>query len=197
MPRHSLYWGPLKRLAREKTLMSFHTKALFRYSATYMLVFLAGLAQAAAADNPFYFGINGGQTRVTSNSGQDYQDATSLGLKLGMRLYADKSYWTGTELVYTRTTAKESVSRSGATVSSYEANTLGLFLLGRTRGSVYVKGKIGAAKRVIEVDNSVSQDTTRAAAGIGIGIRQGRAALEFEYTQYGDDLTIFSVGYIF
>jgi len=60
-----------------------------------------------------------------------------------------------------------------------------------------VKGKIGAANQVIQVDDVVVQDTTRSSAGVGIGLRQGGAVLEIEYTQYGDDVTIFSVGYVF
>ena len=178
--------------------MATYIRDLILYSALLTFIFFAGFTEADAADNPFYFGLSGGQTRVKNTASQEYQTATSFGIKVGMRLFANESFWTGTEVNYTRTTAKEEVSESGSTtVSTYEAETTGLYLTGRTRGKVYVKGKIGAANQVIEVNDVVVQDTTRGSAGIGLGIRQGRAVLEIEYTQYGDDVTIFSIGYVF
>jgi len=176
--------------------MTAYIKEFIAYSALLFFIFFASFTEADAQEQDFYFGLSGGQTRVKNTSTQEYQAATSFGVKVGMRIFSNESFWSGAELQYTQTTAKEEVNESG-TVSSYEAETTGLYLTGRTRGKVYVKGKIGAANQVIQVDDVVVQDTTRSSAGVGIGIRQGGAVLEIEYTQYGDDVTIFSVGYVF
>lgn len=178
--------------------MATNIRELVVYSALLTFIFFAGFTEADAVEQPFYFGLSGGQTRVKNTSTQQYQDATSWGAKVGIRLFANESFWSGTEVNYTRTTAKEEVTESGTTtVSSYEAETTGLYLAGRTRGKAYIKGKMGAANQLIRINDVVVQDTTRGSAGVGVGLRQGGAVLEVEYTQYGEDVTIFSVGYVF
>lgn len=178
--------------------MAGYVKELIFYSALLTFIFFAGFSEADAKGTPYYFGISGGQTRVKNTSTQQYQDATSLGLKVGVRIFENDTFWTGTELKYTRTTAKEEVRDSNTTTTSkYEVDTTGLYLVGRTLGKVYVKGKLGAANQRISVNDATTRDTTLGSAGIGMGIRQGGAVLEIEYTQYGRDVTLFSVGYVF
>jgi len=178
--------------------MAVYIKEFILYSSLLLVIFFASFSEADAQEQDFYFGLSGGQTRVKNTQTQEYQDATSFGAKVGMRLYSSESIWTGTELKYTRTTAKETVSDSGSSsVSTYEVETTGLYLTGRSRGKVYAKGKIGAAHHIIQVDDVVIQETTRGSAGVGLGIRQGGAVLEVEYTLYGDDVTILSIGYVF
>lgn len=178
--------------------MTAYMKQFIVYTALLFFIFVASFTEADAREQDFYFGLSGGQTRVKNTSTQQYQDATSFGVKVGMRIFSSESFWSGTELNYSQTTAKEEVNNSGSsTVSTYEVDTTGLYLTGRTRGKVYVKGKMGAANQLIHVNDVLTQDTTRGSAGIGIGIRQGGAVLEIEYTQYGEDVTTFSVGYVF
>lgn len=180
--------------------MTANTKEFLFYSTLVLFILVSGFTEAEARgrDESFYFGISGGQTQVKNTSTQEYQDATSFGMKIGVRIFSNESIWTGSELRYTKTTAKEETSQSGSsTSSSYEVETLGLYLAARTRGKAYVKGKLGAANQVITVDDTVIQDTTRGSYGVGVGIHQGGAILEIEYTQYGDDITTVSVGYVF
>ena len=178
--------------------MTAHIRDLIVYASLLLFILIASLSDARANDDEaYYFGISGGQTRVKNTTTQQYQDATSFGLKFGLRLFSNDAIWTGTELKYTQTTAKEQTSQSGSTTSSYEVETTGLYLTARTRGKAYVKAKLGAANQVITVDNTVIQDSTRASYGVGAGVRQGHAVLEVEYTQYGDDVTVFSIGYVF
>lgn len=180
--------------------MATHIREFVFYATLLMFIFLAGFSDAKARDRgeAYYFGISGGQTRVKNTTTQEYQDATSFGMKFGLRLFANDSVWTGSELKYTKTTANEGTSSSETnSTSSYEVVTTGLYLTARTRDKVYVKGKLGAANQVIKVDNKVIRDTTRGSYGVGVGLRQGRAVLELEYTQYGDDVTVISIGYVF
>ncbi len=178
--------------------MTTHIKEFFVYSALLSFIFITSFNDAEAREQDYYFGLSGGQTRVKNTATQEYQDATSFGVKVGMRIYSSESLWAGTELKYTQTTAKEKVNNSGSsTVSTYEVETTGLYLTGRTRSKAYVKGKIGAANQVIQLNDIVIQDSTKGSAGIGVGLRQGAAVLEIEYTLYGDDVTILSIGYVF
>lgn len=180
--------------------MTRYLKELISYSALLVFILFAGFTEAGAreSDNPFYFGISGGQTRVKNTATQEYQDATSFGIQVGVRIYANDFLWSGTELKYTKTTAREEVNEAGSsTISTYEVETTGLYLTGRTRGKAYLKGKVGAANQVIQVNDIAIQDTTRGSYGVGAGVRQGNAILELEYTQYGDDVTVVSVGYVF
>ncbi len=180
--------------------MASYVKEFIFYSSLLIFIFFAGFTEAEAReqDRDFYFGISGGQTRVKNTTTQEYQDATTFGLKVGVRVFSNDAVWTGSEVKYTKTTAKEEVSNAGSsTISTYEVETTGLYLVGRTRGKAYVKGKLGAANQVITVDDVVIQDSTRGSYGVGVGIRQGGAVLEIEYTQYGDDVTVVSVGYVF
>lgn len=178
--------------------MTTYIREFFVYSALLFFIFIASFTEAEAREQDFYFGLSGGQTRVKNTSTQEYQDATSFGVKVGMRIFSSESFWSGAELKYTQTTAKQEVTESGSSsVSTYEVTTTGLYLTGRTRGKAYVKGKMGAANQVIQVNDVTIQDTTRPSVGIGVGLHQGRAVLEIEYTQYGDDVTTLSVGYVF
>lgn len=180
--------------------MASYVKELVFYFTLLVFIFFAGFTEADAreSDNPVYFGISGGQTRVKNTETQQYQDATGFGIKVGMRVYANDAFWSGAEVKYNKTTAREQVNQAGSsTISTYEVKTTGLYLTGRTRGKVYIKGNIGAANQVIHVNDVVIQDTTRGSYGIGLGFRQGGAVLEIEYTRYGSDVTVLSVGYVF
>ncbi len=178
--------------------MMTHVKEFFGYSALLSFVLVIGIGEASAREQDYYFGLSGGQTRVKNTATQEYQDATSFGVKIGIRIYSSDALWAGTELKYTQTTAKEEVNDTGSSsISTYEAQTTGLYLTGRTRGKAYIKGKIGAANQVIQLNDTVIQDSTKGSAGVGVGLRQGAGVLEIEYTLYGDDVTILSVGYVF
>jgi len=170
------------------------------YASLLLFILFTGFTEAEARekDEAYYYGISGGQTRVKNTTTQQYQDATSFGVKFGLRIYSSESVWTGTELRHTKTTAKEETTESGTNkTSSYEVETTGLYLTGRTRGNAYFKAKLGAARQIITVNDDVIQDSTRGSYGVGAGIRQGGATLEIEYTQYGDDVTVVSIGYVF
>jgi len=178
--------------------MTAHLKEFIVYSVLLFFIFVASFTEADAKEQDFYFGLSGGQTRVKNKSTQQYQDATSFGVKLGMRIYSTDSFWSGAEVKHTQTTAKEEVNDAGSSsLSTYEIETTGLYLTGRTRGKAYVKGKIGAANQVIQINDVTIEDTTRGSAGVGLGLRQGGAVLEVDYTWYGEDVTIFSIGYVF
>jgi len=178
--------------------MTIYVKEFITYSALLFFIFIASFSEADAGEQDFYYGLSAGQTRVKNTTTQEYQDATSFGIKVGMRIFSTESFWSGSELKYSQTTSRQEVNDSGgASVSTYTVETTGLYLTGRSRGTAYIKGKIGAANQIIEVDDVVIQDTTRGSYGVGVGLRQGRAVLEIEYTQYGDDVTTFSIGYVF
>ncbi|MDH5445279.1 MAG: hypothetical protein OEY52_06960 [Gammaproteobacteria bacterium] len=180
--------------------MASHIKEFIFYFSLLVFIFIAGFTEAEARerDRDYYFGLSGGQTRVKNTQTQKYQDATTFGVNFGLRVFSNDSIWTGAELRYTQTTAKESVNDSGtSTTSTYEVETTGLYFTGRSRGKAYVKARLGAANQVITVNNAVIQDTTRGSYGLGLGLRQGGAVLEIDYTWYGDDVTVVSIGYVF
>jgi len=70
------------------------------------------------------------------------------------------------------------------------SDTLGLFLVARTRGDVYLKGRLGytrAAQDISYSGSSVSGNVYGLAGGIGAGITLAKGtALEIEYTIYPD-----------
>lgn len=174
-----------------------HLKDSLLYIVLFIFIFIAGFSDAA--ERPVKVGISGGQTRVKNNNTQQYQDAIHIGVTVGAQVVDTPSATAGVEAKYSKTTAKENVTDTNtATTSQYEEETKGLYLTVRNKGSVYLKGKIGAANRTVTTDNAVLVDTTKASAGIGLGIVTAKGSImELEYTQYDRDVSVVSVGYLF
>ena len=68
------------------------------------------------------------------------------------------------------------------------SDTLGLFLVGKTQGDVYIKGRVGYTRVAQDISysgSSISANVYGVAAGLGAGIKLAEgAALEIEYSVY-------------
>ncbi len=68
------------------------------------------------------------------------------------------------------------------------SDTFGLFLVGRSRGDVYFKGRVGYTRVAQDISysgSSISANVYGMAAGLGAGIKLAEgAALEIEYSVY-------------
>jgi len=109
------------------------------------------------------------------------------------------------EFSYTETVSREekNIFKLGPTLK-VSSDTIGLFLVGRSQGDVYVKGRVGYTRMNQEVsylDFSEDDNIYGIAVGLGAGIkiREG-IGLEVEYTLFPDTETLDStelVGGIF
>ena len=152
-----------------------------------------------AADRPIRIGVSGGQTRIENEATQQYQDATQVGVVVGVDLFKARGTILGAEIKYDQTTTKKDVTDTGTmTTSNYEAEQTGLFITGRTAGAFYGKLKLGAINRKVTVNDLITTDETKGAAGIGIGLDTGTGGvMELEYTAYSNNMTIFSINYLY
>lgn len=152
-----------------------------------------------AAERPVRIGVSGGQTRIENEATQQYQDATQVGVVVSLDLVKTRGTILGAELRYDQTTTKKDVTETGAmTTSEYEAEQTGLFVTGRTDSAFYAKAKLGAINRKVTVNDLVTSDETKGAAGIGIGLDTGSGGvMEIEYTIYSNNVTIVSISYLY
>jgi opacity protein-like surface antigen len=125
-----------------------------------------------------YLGVQAGQFSLEADtSGSDSVDMDHLGFTFG----GDINEYLALEFAYSQTVSEE--RDAGATSST---DTMGLFLVGRTQGPVYFKGRVGYS--IVEQDiDLVSADINDNVYGIAYGIGAGikfnnTLALEIEYT---------------
>ncbi len=106
---------------------------------------------------------------------------------MGFTFGGDVNDYLGLEFAYTQTVSDERTDKFGPTLTA-STNTLGLYLVGRTQGDVYFKGRVGYTKvnQDIEFLGSTGDDNIYGIAyGLGGGIKFGDTiALEIEYTVF-------------
>lgn len=174
-----------------------HFKDSILYVLLFIFIFFAGFSDAA--ERPFKLGVTGGQTRIKNSTTQQYQEATHVGVTAAVNVMNTPSLIAGAEGKYTKTTSREDVTDIiNSTTTQYEEEVKALYLTAKNKGPVYLKAKIGAANRIVKTDNTVLIDTIKTATGIGLGIETNRGGvMELEYTQYDNDTSVVSVGYLF
>ncbi|MCG8434964.1 MAG: porin family protein [Gammaproteobacteria bacterium] len=86
----------------------------------------------------------------------------------------------------------------GTETSDFDFKTLSAYLVWRSRGDVYFKGKLGYSENKFDIDGTSDEDLFTDAGdddysvGIGFGLRSG---WEVELVRYTDDVLTLSVGY--
>ena len=171
-----------------------------KYIGSTTLVVLTLLSiRIEAAERPVRIGVSGGETRIKNEATQEYENATQVGVVVGVDLVKTRGTVLGAEVRYDQTTTKKDVTDTATTTTSqYESEQTGLFVTGRTDGAFYAKAKLGAINRKVTVNDLVTKDETKGAAGIGIGLDTGTGGvMELEYTAYSNNITIFSINYLY
>jgi len=125
-----------------------------------------------------YLGVQAGQLSLEADaSGSDSVDMDHVGFTFG----GDINQYLGLEFAYSQTVSEE---RDAGTTSS--TDTLGLFLVGRTQGDVYLKGRVGYTIVDQDIDlvvTEIDDNVYGIAYGLGAGIKfNNTLALEIEYT---------------
>lgn len=127
-----------------------------------------------------YLGVQMGQLSIEADtSGSDSLDMDHIGFTFG----GDINEFLGLEFAYTQT-----VSDERDEVDRGSTNTMGLFLVGRTQGDVYFKGRVGYSivnQEFSLLGTSFDDNVYGIAYGLGGGKRFGETlALEIEYTVF-------------
>lgn len=133
-----------------------------------------------------YLGIRAGQITIDEPvSGSDDVEMENIGFTFS----GDINEYLALEFEYSQTVSEEELDLFNlGTDLKVSSDTLGLFLVGKTQGDIYLKGRVGYTR--VEQDISYAGFSNSAnvygvAAGLGAGIKLAKgAALEIEYTVY-------------
>ncbi len=132
-------------------------------------------------DTKVYLGVKYGLLTVDPDvSGADEIDMDNMGVVFGGHL----SDYLALELDYTQTVSAEKERFAGSDVK-FESDTLGLFLVFKTTGTLYGRARVGYTR--IEQDvTTIGSDTVYGLAfGLGAGFEfADNVAIEAEYTLY-------------
>jgi len=83
---------------------------------------------------------------------------------------------------------------SGGSISKASVDSMGLFLVAKSSGDIYVRGRVGYTRIEIEISDFGTDNIYGLAYGIGAGINVGKgAAFEIEYTVYPETDEFFGV----
>jgi len=100
------------------------------------------------------------------------------------------------EFDYSQTVSADKEESMGSTARA-SVDSIGLFLVAKSRGDVYVRGRVGYTRIEIELSfmgDSESDNIYGLAYGIGAGIKVGKgAAVEIEYTVFPETDEFFGV----
>lgn len=89
-----------------------------------------------------YLGVQLGQLTIEEDaSGSEEIEMDHMGFTFG----GDINEYLGLEFAYTQTVSDERTDAFGPTLTA-STDTLGLFLVGRTQGDIYFKGRVGYTK---------------------------------------------------
>jgi len=144
-----------------------------------------------------YLGVKYGLLTIEEDtSGSDEVEMDNLGFTFG----GDINEYLGLEFAYTQTVSDARKKVDGSTLTA-SIDTLGLFLVGRTQGDVYFKGRAGYTKvnQNIKFLGLGGDDNIYGMAyGLGAGIKFGKTiALEIEYTVFPDTDEFDKIGSFF
>ena len=134
-----------------------------------------------------YLGIKAAQVTIEEDtSGSEEIEMDNIGFTFG----SDINEYLGLEFEYTQSASDEKTDKFGPTLTA-STETVGLYLIGRTQGDVYFKGRVGYTR--VNQDVSVSglfsgnDNIYGIAYGLGAGIKFGKTtAVEIEYTVFPD-----------
>jgi hypothetical protein len=146
----------------------------------FKLMILASLlvSPMAVADDTAYGGLSFGRVDI------DEIETGNLGIVLGG--IADNGF--GYELFYSFTVVD--YDESGATYDSAETDTINLYAVYRTPGTVYFKAKAGYSYVNITLDSAVigrlSDSTEGFSYGLAGGVAIGDGGLELSYYRFPD-----------
>lgn len=136
-----------------------------------------GINRAQAFFGQVYLGLKYGRLTIAEDiPDEDGTDIRNLGFAFG-RGFNDHM---AMEFSY-NFTATEDDTDSG----DLSADSIGLFLVAKTTGTVYVKGRLGYTRLTLErnfAGNSFDHNEYGIAYGLGLGARVGPGAIELEYT---------------
>jgi len=131
-----------------------------------------------------YLGVKYGLLTIEEDaSGSEEVEMDNVGFTFG----GDINEYLGLEFDYTQTVSEWRDEVAGSTQTA-SIDTLGLFLVGRTQGDVYFKGRVGYTKvnQNIKFPGASGDDNIYGIAyGLGGGIKFGKTmAIEIEYTVF-------------
>lgn len=137
-----------------------------------------------------YLGLKYGELTYAADDSdlpEEGQDIRNAGVVFG-RLVNEYVGW---EFEYTYTATKDDITIDDIDYGSLAGDTLGIFLVAKTRGDVYAKGRVGYMRVTQQIelrDDSSPFDETNAYGvgfGFGGGVKIGKTgAIEFEYTRH-------------
>lgn len=131
-----------------------------------------------------YLGVKYGEISAADDDSdlpEDGSDIRNAGIAFG-RLVNDYVGW---EFEYTSTVSKDDFTVDGVDYGDLEAETLGIFLVAKSRGDVYVKGRVGWMRVTQEFDPFDETNAYGGAYGVGAGVKFGEyGAVELEYTRH-------------
>lgn len=151
---------------------------------------------AAQQPSPFYLGA---KAIIVDPDFSGFDEAFNIGVVGGYDLYTTPRLILSVEGEFTTTLSDGDISGGG----EWDVDTLAVYGVLRTPGEFYVKAKAGFLDQDIKAAGTGvilpgSADDSGFAYGVGGGWRMNRsAALEIEYTAASDDLSFFSVDYVF
>lgn len=124
-----------------------------------------------------YLGLKYGRLTIAEDvPDTDGTDIRDLGLVFGRGINDNFAV----EFAYDFTTTKDDTS-----TGDISADALGLYLVAKTTGDVYVKGRLGYTRLTLERNFAGDSFDTNAygmSYGIGVGVRLGPGVIEAEYT---------------
>ena len=146
---------------------------------------------ALAAGSPFYLGLKVGSMMVDVS---EFEDADSVGLVAGYKIYDNASGSVAIEGEYTNSSSADINGIPG----KWDIDTLAVYLAYRSSGDLYFKGKIGYLDEDISASafgTSISGSDSGLSVGVGGGWKIGtKSALELEYTMIEEDVNFLSLG---
>lgn len=157
-------------------------------------IFLLGLSAStwAADDSGFYLGLTVGSDKISVDG---LEDASGAGLLAGWKFNKNIAL----EFVGNASDSKADGLLAGCV---FEIDTMALYLVGRTEGKFYGKGRIGGLSETITPrDTCVFVDKVSESGlsiGAGGGVHLGNnAAIELEYTLVEADVNRISMSVIY
>lgn len=136
-----------------------------------------GINRAQAFFGQVYLGLKYGRLTIAEDvPDEDGADIRNMGFTFGKGI----NDHVATEFSY-NFTVTEDENDSG----DISADSIGFFVVGKTKGAVYVKGRLGYTRLTLErnfAGSSFDHNAYGIAYGLALGARVGPGAIELEYT---------------
>lgn len=152
-----------------------------------------GLSTGARAESDagFYIGLTAGSDKIDV---QGIDDASGAGLLAGWRFNNNIAL----EFSGHASDAEADGILPGCT---FEIDTVALYLAARSSGQFFAKGRVGALSETITPRDTCAfapeGKESGLSAGIGGGVRIGKAAIELEYTMVEADVNRLSISALY